>query len=135
MRVRPAKESDFPQISRLAGALGLDYPGMENDRLWVAEKADRVVGIVALKKHHDCHELVSLGVDPEFRDRGIGRRLILALTRSTAADVYLATIIPGFFARGGFKKVRSVPTGMKKPPAWCEGCPKEKCTVMVKPGR
>jgi N-acetylglutamate synthase-like GNAT family acetyltransferase len=135
MKIRQAKESDFPQVARLAEELALDYPGMENDRIWIAEEKGRVVGIVALKKHSDSSELASLGVDPGFRNRGLGRRLISALTKSVTDDIYLATIIPDFFARWGFKRAGSVPAGMQKPPAWCEGCPKEKCTVMVRAGR
>jgi len=135
MKIRPAKEGDFPRITRLAEELGLDYPGMENDRVWIAEETDRVVGIVALKKHADSLELVSLGVDPAFRNRGLGGKLIRALTESATDDVYLATIIPDFFARSGFARAGSVPAGMKKDTAWCEGCPRERCTVMVRAGR
>ncbi len=81
MRVRRAGEADIPAIVELAKSLGLDYPGMEKDRLWVAEegKDGRIVGLVALKKHPDCLELCSLGVAPSERGKGIAKALVGAL--------------------------------------------------------
>lgn len=108
---------------------------MEGDDAWLAEERDRTAGIVALKKHADCDELVSLGVDPEYRDRGLGRRLVRALLEATPGDVFLATVIPDFFERCGFKGAPSAPAGMAKDPAWCEGCPRERCQIMVRTAR
>jgi len=128
-----ARSADFPEIHRLAASLGLDYEGLEADRVWVAEEDGRIAGIVALKAHPDCLELVSLGVDPAARSAGLGGRLIEALTAAAGGDVYLATVIPGYFERHGFVRASRMPAGMAKDPAWCEGCPKEFCTVMVWP--
>ena len=108
---------------------------MEGDDAWLAEERDRTAGIVALKKHADCDELVSLGVDPEYRDRGLGRRLVRALLEAAPGDVFLATVIPDFFERCGFKGAPSPPAGMAKDPAWCEGCPRERCAIMVRTAR
>jgi len=136
MPIRRAGQRDFPAIRVLAARLGLDYEGMENDRFWTAEEDGRVVGIVGLKEHFDSRELVSLGVDPDQRSRGLGRILIEALASEIPGDIYLATIIPGFFERCGFMRFGSAaPAGMKKEPTWCEGCPRERCTIMVRRGR
>jgi len=132
MKVRKARPEDFAGILKLTASLGLDYPGLENDRAWVAEEDARKIGAVALKRHKDCEELVSLAVDPSFRGQGLGRRLVQSLLKSAPGDIYLATIIPDFFKRCGFNKAEAPPPGMKKDPAWCEGCPKERCTVMVR---
>ncbi len=98
----------------------------------MAEENGRVVGIVGLKEHFDSRELVSLGLDPNLRSRGWGRELVEALAADTRGDIYLATVIPGFFERCGFARVPEAPPGMKKEPAWCEGCPRERCTIMVR---
>jgi N-acetylglutamate synthase-like GNAT family acetyltransferase len=135
MIVRKARSEDLEQVRRLAESLDLDYPGLERDRIWVADEGGRVSGIVALMKHRDSDELVALGVDPGRRSKGLGRRLVEALLAETPGDVYLATIIPGFFERCGFKVVPAAPAGMAKDPAWCEGCPKEKCMLMVRKAR
>jgi N-acetylglutamate synthase-like GNAT family acetyltransferase len=135
MLIRNARPVDFPAVRRLAEALGLEYPGMEADRFWLAEEAGDILGIVALLVHPDCLELVSLGVDPKARSAGLGGRLIETLMGAAAGDVYLATIIPGYFERHGFVRALRVPPGMAKDPAWCEGCSKELCMVMIREKR
>ena len=132
MKIRRARSSDLPAIRDLARSLGLDYPGMEDDLFWVAARGSAIVGIAALKRHADCLELVSLGVEPGSRERGLGQRLVQALLDAAPADVFLATIIPAFFARTGFVPASSPPAGLAKDPAWCEGCPKDRCVIMVK---
>jgi N-acetylglutamate synthase-like GNAT family acetyltransferase len=134
MRVRKALPEDIPAAAGLAGKLGLDYPGMEDDRLWVAEEAGRIVGLVALKRHDDCFELCALGVDPGHRGKGAAKALVETLMAEAPGDVHLATIIPGFFVSCGFVRAQDIPAAFpaKRETAWCEGCPQGLCTVMVK---
>jgi N-acetylglutamate synthase-like GNAT family acetyltransferase len=106
---------------------------MESDRFWVAKEDGRVLGIVGLKRHPDCLELVGLGVDPGGRSRGLGRTLVEALLAAAGDDVFLATVIPEYFERCGFQRVAATPPGMAKDPSWCEGCQKERCTIMRRP--
>jgi N-acetylglutamate synthase-like GNAT family acetyltransferase len=132
MRVRKVSPGDAAPAVRLAASLGLDYPGMEADALWVAEDAGEAIGVVALKEHPDCLELCALGVDPAFRGQGAARALVEALMAEAPGDVHLATIIPGFFESCGFSRTADVPGTFpaKRKTAWCEGCPQERCTVM-----
>ncbi|MHB8053912.1 MAG: GNAT family N-acetyltransferase [Candidatus Aminicenantales bacterium] len=135
MLIRNALTEDFSEVRRLAETLGLDYPGMEADRFWLAEDAGSPSGIVGLLVHPDCLELVCLGVAPEARSTGLGGRLIETLMAAAAGDVYLATVIPEYFERHGFVRTLRVPPGMAKDPAWCEGCSRERCTIMVRTER
>ncbi len=132
MLIRRAAGRDWEQGVHLARECGLDYPGMENDTFWVAEDSGRLEGVVGLIRHADCLELCSLAVDPASRRRGIGRALVAALLESAPEDVHLATIIPGYFERLGFERTSAVPAGLVKSPDWCEGCPRGRCTVMVR---
>jgi N-acetylglutamate synthase-like GNAT family acetyltransferase len=134
MRVRKALPQDIPQAASLAGSLGLDYPGMENDKLWVAEEEGRIVGAVALKKQPDCLELCALGVCPAHRGRGIAKALVEALIAEAPGDVHLATVVPGFFERCGFERACLIPATFpeKRTTAWCEGCDRRLCTVMIR---
>ncbi|MCX6563027.1 MAG: GNAT family N-acetyltransferase [Candidatus Aminicenantes bacterium] len=132
MKIRKARTSDLPGIRRLAESLGLDYPGLENDRFRVAEDGEVIAGIVALKYRADCEELVALGVDPRYRKKGLGRKLVRVLLDETPTDVFLATTIPEFFERCGFVRASAAPAGMAKDPSWCEGCRKDRCVIMVK---
>ena len=114
--------------------MGLDYPGMEVDPLWVAEESGEVIGLVALKKHPDCLELCALGVEPRFRGKGVGKDLVEAVMAAASGRVHLATIIPEFFEACGFEKSADIPATFpeKRKTAWCDGCPQERCTVMVR---
>jgi len=132
MRVRKCRPEDVPRAVDLARKLSLDYPGIEADRLWVAEEAGAVIGVVALKEQPDCHELCALGVDPKFREKGVGKALIEALMADALGRVHLATIIPEFFETCGFEKSGDIPATFpeKRKTPWCDGCPQELCTVM-----
>lgn len=132
MRVRKARPEDIPRAIQLARSLSLDYPGMEADPLWVAEEGAGIVGLVALKKQPDCLELCALGVDPRFREQGVGKALVEALMAEAGGDVHLATVIPGFFETCGFEKSASVPAHFpaRLKTAWCDGCRPDLCTVM-----
>lgn len=135
MRIRQALPEDIPESVELARSLGLDYTGMEADRLWVAEEARAIVGLVALKEHSDCLELCALGVEPGQRGKGIAGDLVEALLAEAPGDVHLATVIPGFFEARGFRAIEDgIPATFpaKRLTAWCEGCPQEHCTVMLR---
>jgi N-acetylglutamate synthase-like GNAT family acetyltransferase len=134
MRVRKCRPEDVPRAFELAKSLDLDYPGMEADRLWVAEEAGEIVGLVALEKHPDCLELCGLGVDSRFRKKGLGKALVEALLANAPGDIHLATVIPGFFETCGFERASDIPATFpaKRKTAWCEGCPQERCTVMLR---
>lgn len=136
MSVRKARPEDVGPAVALARRLGLDYPGLEDDPLWVAEGRDgRVAGLVALKTHPDCLELCALGVDPGARGEGLAKALVETLLDAAPGPVHLATVIPGFFEACGFRTIEDdIPATFpaKRRTAWCDGCPKERCAVMVR---
>ncbi|MDD8015772.1 MAG: GNAT family N-acetyltransferase [Acidobacteriota bacterium] len=132
MRIRRAKKRDFPRVTALARTLSLDYSGMESDEFWVASDGGEVAAICGLKKHPDCRELISLGVHPACRGRGLGRRLVLALIKETPGDIYLTTVIPAFFEKLGFQKTSHIPVSVVKEADWCEGCDRALCAAMVR---
>lgn len=135
MQVRKIKPGEAAPAIAIARKLGLDYPGMGSDPLWIAEEAGGIVGVVALKTHPDCLELCALGVDPRFQGKGVGRALVEALMAEAPGDVHLATIIPDFFEGCGFHIIKdAIPATFpaKRRTAWCEGCPQERCTVMLR---
>ena len=135
MTVRRALPRDIPAAAALAARLGLDYPGLEDDELWVAVEAGETAGLVALKKNPDCLELCALGIDPRYRGQGLGKALVEALMAGASGDVHLATVIPSFFEGCGFRVVRTgIPATFpaRRLTDWCAGCPQERCTVMVR---
>lgn len=134
MRVRKSLPEDIPAAAALARRLGIDYPGLESDRVWIAEDSRQLVGLVALKTHPDCLELCALGVDPDHRGRGVAQALVEALMADAPGAVHLATVIPRFFEACGFRVTQDVPATFpaKRKTPWCDGCPKDLCTVMAR---
>lgn len=132
MPIRKARRVDLSRIRELASRLKLDSPDMENDAFWIAEDNGRIGGICGLKRHPDCLELVALGVEESRRGQGIGGDLVRTLIREAKTDIYLATIIPGFFERLGFSRTSEFPPSMIKSAEWCEGCDRALCTVMMR---
>ncbi len=117
---------------KLANRNSLDYSDMEADDFWVAEERGKIRGICGLKKHHDCLELCSLGVDETYRHQGLAKQLVLALLQKIKGEIYLATVIPEFFEKFGFNKASRIPGSMIKKSEWCAGCNREKCTIMIR---
>lgn len=132
MRIRKARNKEFPQIVALAKKYSLDYPGMDKDDFLVAEEKRRIIGICGIKKHGDWGELCSLGVDEDYRKRGVGGRLVSRVIKEVRSDIFLATLIPEFFVKFGFEKAAYIPSFMVKDSEWCQGCQQELCTVMVR---
>ncbi len=132
MLIRKAAPADWEHVIRIARECGVDYPGLEKDEFLVAERDGQAVGVVGLRRHPGCLELVALGVAAASRGAGIGGKLVSELLGGLREDVYLATVIPGYFERLGFVRPAEVPASMAKDPDWCAGCRRELCTVMVR---
>ncbi|MBM3284614.1 MAG: GNAT family N-acetyltransferase [Candidatus Aminicenantes bacterium] len=132
MSIRKAGKTDLSQIVTLAAQYNLDYEGMEADDFWVAEEGDKIVGICGLRRHPDCQELCSLGVEEASQKKGLGRELVHTLLQETGSDICLATVIPEFFQKLGFERAAAVPPSMIKKADWCAGCSRDRCTIMVK---
>jgi N-acetylglutamate synthase-like GNAT family acetyltransferase len=136
MIVRKAAKEDMPYVVRIAWRLALDYPGMENDTFFVAEERGKIVGILGLKDYGEFLEMLAVGVLEEYREMGVGRKLVEeALKTVKGRPVYLLTTVPRFYESLGFEKATRVPEALKKDPAWCAGCDKDRCTVMVRMNR
>ena len=133
MIVRTAKAEDFPAIQKLAEKLYLDSADMRAEEFTVAEDERKIVGIGRIIKHTDCQELATFGIEETHRKKGIGKKLIAELIKKANGPVYLATIIPEYFAKLGFRKAEKIPPSMAKKSDWCEGCSRQNCTVMISP--
>jgi amino-acid N-acetyltransferase len=140
---------DLPALLRLINAnaaQGLmlqrsEFELAENLRDFMVAATDgQVVGCCALHFYTPTMgEIRSLAVDPAFRQRGAGRKLVEGVLEEARASglrsVFAFTYIPGFFAKLGFREIERGALPLK---AWkdCLRCLKFQCcdeVAVVKP--
>lgn len=129
-QIRDAQKKDLPAIRSLAEAFNLDSEEMRAEEFKVAVENGQIIGICRLRPSRDFFELCSLGVVKSKQGRGVGKLLVHSFLRSAKKEVYLATIIPDYFKKFGFKPLDFTPKFMQKNAEWCEGCCPERCVVM-----
>ncbi len=138
--VRKASMEDIPALLRLVNgyaAQGIMLPRTEFEisenirdfSIFLSETS--LVGCAALHFYTpSMGEIRSLAVDPKWKQRGAGARLVAALeaeAREFGLDaVFAFTYIPGFFRKLGFVEIERGALPLK---AWkdCLRCPKFQC--------
>ncbi len=122
--IRPMEDADIPAVQaldRLAfttpwppSAYAHELHHSPHSRLWVAEVEGRVVGFVVLWLVVDEAHVATLAVHPDFRRRGIARRLLetlLAAAREAGARLATLEVRAGnlpaqaLYRRYGFQEV------------------------------
>lgn len=130
-------ESIFALINRHSDLLVPRSMGniVENiDRFQVADRAGRLVGIAAYQVHPEIGdplaatvEIQSVAVETDCRRLGIGRALIEAIARRTAAfgprELVVLTFAPAFFTSLGFHEISKTQV-MHKLYTGCINCTK-----------
>ena len=140
LRVRKAILSDVrPLLGLINGyaSMGIMLPRTEAELsetirdFTVAEAGGRLVGCAALHFYGPgTGEVRSLAVDPEWKNHGVGRRLMVAIEAEARANglhsMFAFTYVPGFFGKFGFVEVgrETLPSKVWKD---CLRCPKFQC--------
>ena len=132
MTIRSAQEKDFDAIRTIIMELDLAYPSQSLDSFLVLEDKDRVIGIANLEEFDDFYFLSSVGVVENFQRRGLASSFIKDLLKSLKKDVYLYTVIPGFFEKLGFKAIAPRSDLPAKTTFSCKECTPDNCITMVK---
>lgn len=91
INLRPATEADAPVIRELVHLGRINPTGLDWQRFLLAESPEGVVvGCGQIKPHRDgSYELASIVVHPDWRGRGVARRIIEALLAVHPDDLYL----------------------------------------------
>lgn len=118
MSVRPGGPDDLASIARIQaaspGASQWDVHEYLRYDLVVAECARRVIGFgVARRVAEGEAELLNLAVGPEFRKRGIGRRLAGELISRHAGTLWLEVRETNVNARNLYKSLGFTETGYR----------------------
>lgn len=138
--IRPATPSDLPAIERLLLASALPTAGVRDalGGFLVAEHEGALVGVVGIEACCDYGLLRSTAVDPAWRSRGLGRRLVEravagAESRGTRALYLLTTTAERYFPSFGFAPTTrdAVPAEIRATEEFREACPAS-AVVMVR---
>jgi len=139
LKIRPAQDTDYPQVKKLLEELDLYYSGLEFKDFWVAEEKGKIVGTAQLEEFPDFLFLGSVGIAADQQKHGIAKALLDTMLKNHKIDVYLYTIIPEFFKKFGFEPITphspfriphsELPT---KERYECADCHLDRCITMVK---
>jgi len=131
--IRRAAPCDHADIETLMGVLELSYPAMDLSCFWVAEIGDEVVAAAELKDFQACSLLSCVGVREDLQGLDIGRTLVEEVVRHARHDVYLYTLVPGFFRKAGFTDAELPPPDLPPRSIYgCQNCNPRLCYCMVR---
>jgi amino-acid N-acetyltransferase len=124
IKIRKATSSDLKDIKKILSYYCLDTGNVEKNlpEFIVAVRDEKIIGCACLDIS-DVVELRSIAVLPNYRNKGIGSKLVdTVLTRAAelTGTIYLRTTSPVFFEKKGFRRLKDD----EKKAIWkdCAGC-------------
>jgi amino-acid N-acetyltransferase len=110
IKIRKATSSDVKEIKKILSYYYLDTETVDKNlpEFIVAVRNEKIVGCACLDIS-DIVELRSIAILPNYRNKGIGSKLVdTILTRAAelTGTVYLRTTSPAFFEKKGFRRLK-----------------------------
>jgi N-acetylglutamate synthase-like GNAT family acetyltransferase len=119
MIVRSAKAEEMEEIISKAGALDLDLSEARYDQFVVACNDTQIVGFGRLRTYPSCMEVATVGVVQAEQHKGIGSVVVAELLKRAGKEVFVTSVIPGYFSRFGFRPVKDFPEVLMKKLDFC----------------
>ncbi len=107
--LRPATAADAKAIRRIINLVGINPTGLSWKRFVLAEDGEgKIIGCGQVKPHKDGSlELASIAVLPEWRGKGVARRIIESLLQQYPGRLYLTCRSPlePLYRKFGFEAI------------------------------
>ena len=113
MILRSATINDMPHIVRMIGEFDLDYEHLSPGQFLIIEEEGQIVAFGRLKPYPDVVELGSVGVRPDRREMGYGKRMVEALIEKAPAEIWITTNLRDYFRKFGFAESEQMPVSIK----------------------
>ena len=111
--LRKATINDMSSIVRMIGEFDLDYENLSPEQFLVIEEEGQVVAFGRLKSYPDAVELGSVGVRPDYRKKGYGKRMVEALIEKAPNEIWITTNLRDYFRPLGFSESDHMPASIR----------------------
>ena len=132
LNIRKSKPEDYNHIYILLNELDLGYESQKYENFYVGEVDSTIVAILELDLYPEYSFLSNVGVTKSMQSNSFASQLINEILNNTNNNIYLYTVIPGFFEKLGFIKC-NFNGGLPSRDLYdCHECCIEKCACMVR---
>lgn len=105
-----SREEDIPYIQEKLGKYVLDSTNIDWGQFFVTRRDGKTVAFARIIDHGDFFEIASLGVDYYYRNKGIGKKMLLYLVhearrRSARKPIYGVSHLEKFLLACGFVEI------------------------------
>lgn len=108
--LRRAEQKDISKIAPYLIEFKLDTENISVEQFIIAEIEGELAGFGRIKPYENLYELSSVGVLFEYRNKGIGEKLIKHLIDvCPSQNIWIATKIADYFKKFGFQEADEIP--------------------------
>lgn len=112
--IQQCSEQYFQTLQGYLNAMCLDNRHLQCNEFLIALLKDELIGFGRIREYENCAELCSLGVVEAYRNKGVGKKLVISLIKNFYGkhfnhqkNLYVVTIIPKYFQKLGFDIVEN----------------------------
>ena len=108
--VRFALISEIEKIKPYIEEFWLDNEDLYYHKFYIAEINGEPAGFGRIKRYGSICELATLGVLEQYREKGVGKKLVNELIQSAdCGKIWLTTVVPEYFKQFGFAESKDIP--------------------------
>ena len=108
--LRKANNEDIQNILPFIESFGLDNERLNPEEFVIAEIEGNLAGFGRIKSYHNVFELCTIGVIQQYRNIGVGKKIVNHLIQIFPFDeIWLTTKKPDYFSSFGFVESENPP--------------------------